>query len=82
MVGRPWVQGTIADIYTLGTCEWQLVTLCFFFPSALSDHHSAEGKTKILDEFFYRLEEQFFLSPEDYMGVMWNIFIIIEKSRP
>lgn len=53
-----------------------------FFQSALSDHHSAEEKNSILDEFFYRLEEQFLLSPEDYMGVIWNAFMIIEKSRP
>ena len=81
-MGRPWVRGTSADIYTLGTREWQLITLCFFFPTALSDHHSAEEKTMILDEFFYRLEKQFLLSPEDYMGVMCITFMIIEKSRP
>ena len=54
----------------------------FFFPTALSDHHSVEEKNSILDEFFYRLEEQFLLSPEDYMGVIWNAFMIIEKLRP
>ena len=56
------------------------MSLRFFFPTALSDHHSAEEKNSILDEFFYRLEEQFLLSPEDYMGVIWNAFMIIEKS--
>ena len=58
------------------------MTLRFFFPTALSDHHSAEEKSMILDEFFYRLEEQFLLSPQDYLGVIRNAFMIIEKSRP
>lgn len=50
------------------------------FQSALGDHHSAKEKSAILDEFFYRLEEQALLSPEEYMTVIKNAFIIIEKS--
>lgn len=51
-----------------------------FFWLALGDHHSAEEKSMILDKFYYRLEEQVLLSPEEYFGVMRNAFIIIEKS--
>ena len=35
----------------------------------------------ILNEYFYRLEEELLSSPEDYMQLtLWNAFIIIKKS--
>ncbi|XP_022777779.1 indole-3-acetate O-methyltransferase 1-like [Stylophora pistillata] len=67
---------TCARLMTEQTRAWSNS----FFWSALGDHHSAEEKSMILDEFFHRLEEQVLLSPEEYMGVMRNAFIIIEKS--
>ena len=56
------------------------MTMIVFFLAALSDQHSAEEKNDILNEYFYRFEEEVLRSPEDYMGVIWNAFMIIEKS--
>ena len=56
------------------------MAMYFFFLTALSDKHSDEEKNDILNEYFYRFEEEILRSPEDYMGVIWNAFMIIEKS--
>jgi len=43
--------------------------------------YSPEQKKDILDQYFYRLEEELLSSPEYYMLLtLWNAFIIIEKS--
>lgn len=52
------------------------------FLSTLDDlSYSAEQKKDILNEYFYRFEEELLSSPEYYMPLaLWNAFIIIEKS--
>lgn len=43
--------------------------------------YSPEQKKDILNQYFYRLEEELLSSPEYYILLtMWNAFIIIEKS--
>jgi len=43
--------------------------------------YTPEQKKEILNEYFYRLEEELLSSPEYYMLLaMRNAFIIIEKS--
>lgn len=52
------------------------------FLSTLDDlSYSAEQKKDILNEYFYRFEEELLSSPEYFMLLaLWNAFIIIEKS--
>jgi len=67
-----------AKLITEQTRAWSNST----FLSTLDEQpYSPEQKRDILNEYFYRLEEELLSSPEDYLLItLWNAFIIIEKS--
>ena len=58
------------------------ILIRYFFLTALDGlRYSPDQKRDILNEYFYRLEEELLSSPEDYMQLtLWSAFIIIEKS--
>ena len=58
-----------------------LFVLYCFLLTALDDlSYSAEQKKDILNEYFYRFEEELLSSPEYYMLLaLWNAFIVIKK---
>ena len=64
-------------------CASNYHLLILYFPLTALDgqRYTPEQKKEILNEYFYRLEEELLSSPEYYMLLaMRNAFIIIEKS--